>query len=71
MKYSGGPLDSQTWQTECTSAPLAKMKSCEQENQTLEAFVVTSRLYTKFDCPVARQNFPLLATVHDCETSVL
>ena len=28
----------------------------EYENQTLEAFVVPSSLYAKFDCPVARQN---------------
>ena len=27
----------------------------------------SSILSTKFDCPVARQNFPLLVTVHDCE----
>ena len=26
------------------------------------------RLYAKFDCPVVRQNFSLLATAHDCET---
>ena len=34
----------------------------------MEAFVATSRLYAKFDCPVAHQKFSLLATVHDCET---
>ena len=33
---------------------------CEYENQTLEAFVADSRLFAKFDCPVARQNFSLL-----------
>ena len=27
--------------------------------QTLEAFVVTSRLYAKFGCPVVWQNVPL------------
>ena len=25
-------------------------------------------LFAKFDCPVARQKFSLLATAHDCET---
>ena len=30
-----------------------------------------SRLYAKFDCPVARQNFSMLATAHDCETGSL
>ena len=49
MKYSGGPLDSQTWQTEWKTAPV---QWCEQENQTLEAIVAAIRLYTKFDCPV-------------------
>ena len=32
-----------------------------------KSFVATSQLYAKFDCPVAYQNFSLLATVHDCE----
>ena len=43
---------------------------CEYENQTLEAFVAASRSYAKFDCPVARQNFSLLPTAHDCETGL-
>ena len=30
------------------TAPLAKVQWCEYENQTLEAFVVASRLYAKF-----------------------
>ena len=71
MKYSGGPLDNQTWQTEWKTAPLAKVQLCEYENQTLEAFVAASRLYTKFDCPVARQSVSLLATAHDYETGLL
>ena len=53
----GGPLYNQTWQTECKTAPFAKVQLCEHENQTLEAFVVASRLYAKFNCPVARQKF--------------
>ena len=31
----------------------------------------SSILSVKFDCPVARQNFLLFATVHDCDTSLL
>ena len=45
MKYSGGPLDNQTWQTEWQTAPLARVQLCEYENQTLEAFVAASCLY--------------------------
>ena len=43
LTYSGGPLDSQTWQTEWKTAPLAKVQLYEYENQTLEAFVADSR----------------------------
>ena len=70
MKYSGGPLDNHTWQTEWKTAPLAKVQLCEFVNQTLEAFVAASRLSAKFDCPVAHQNFSLLATAHDHETGL-
>ena len=48
--FSGAQIAAQIareWKT----APLAKL--CENENQTLEAFVVASRLYAKFDCAVA------------------
>ena len=46
------------------------MQLCiEYENQTLEAFVATTCLSAKFDCPVVRQNFSVLATV--CETGSL
>ena len=45
MTSSDGPLDSQTWQTECKTAPLVIVQLCEHENQTLEAFVAVSRLY--------------------------
>ena len=55
---SGRPLDNQTWQMD--TAPVAKVQSCEYENQTLEAFVAGSCLYAKFDCPVAHQNLSLL-----------
>ena len=34
----------------------------------LEAFEAASRLYTKFDCPVAYQNLTRLVTARDCET---
>ena len=41
------------------------------QNQTFEAFVTTSHLYAKFDCPEARHKCSLLATAHDCETGLL
>ena len=41
--------------------------SYECENQILEAFLMASHLYAKFDCPEAHQNCSMLATVHDCE----
>ena len=70
MKYSDGPLDNQTWQTEWKTASLAKVQLSEYEKQTLETLVMASRLYAKFDCPVASQNFLLFATAHDCETGL-
>ena len=42
----------------------------EYENQTLEAFAAASCSYAKYDCPVACQNFSLLATAHDCKTGL-
>ena len=53
------------------TAALAKVKLCEYENQPLEAFAAVSRLYTKLDCLVTRQNTSLLATAHDYETDGL
>ena len=53
------------WQTEWKTAPLAKVQLYEYENQTLEAFVVASRLS---DCSVAHQNLSLFVTAHDCDT---
>ena len=70
MKNSCGPLDSETLQAEWEIAPLDKVQLREYENQTLEAFDAARCLYAKFSCPVARQNFSLLATVHDCETGL-
>ena len=55
-----------TWQTEWKTAPLVIV----QLYQTLEAFVAARSLYAKFDCPVARQKFSLLATAHDCENDL-
>ena len=71
MTNSGGPVDNQTWQTESKTAALAKGKLWEYENQTLEAFFAASLLNTKFDCPVARQDFTHLAIAHVCETGLL
>ena len=70
MKYSDGPLDNQTWQTEWKTAPLAKVQLCEYENQTLEVFVAVNPLYATFDRPVPHQNISFLATVHDCESGL-
>ena len=64
-------LDNQTWQTEWKTASLAAVQLCEYENQTLKAFVADSRLFAKFDCPVARQNFSLSASAHDYETDCI
>ena len=72
MKTAGEPLDNQTWQTECKTAPMATVQLCEYKTQNLEVFVATSHLYTMFDCPVARQNLSLLvATAHDRVTGLL
>ena len=71
MKYPGGPLGNQTWQTEWKTASLVKVQVCEYENWTLEVFVVVSRLYDKFDCPVAHQNISFLTTARVCETDLL
>ena len=49
---------------------LAKVHLCKYENQTLEAFAADSRLYAKFDCPVAHQNFSHLATACHCVTGL-
>ena len=70
MKYSDGPLDNQTKLGRQNGRLLhwPKCSYVSTKKQTLEDFVAVSRSYAKFDCPVARQNFPLLATAHDCET---
>ena len=52
VKYSGGSLDNQTWQTEWKTAPLVKEQLCEYKNQTWEAFIAASHLYAKSDCLV-------------------
>ena len=50
-------------QTEWKNAPLAKVRLCKNG-----AFAATSRLYAKFDCPVARQNLSVFTTAHDYVT---
>ena len=47
------------------------MQLWEYKTQNLEVFVAVSHFYTKFDCPVARQTFSLVATAHDCELAYL
>ena len=66
VKYSSGQLDTHSWQTECKTAPQAKVQSYEYKKKIRCA----SRLYVKFDCPLARQKFSLLITVYDCETDL-
>ena len=44
--------------------------SVGKPNIHLEAFAAASRSYVNYDCAVARQNFSLLATAHDCETGL-
>ena len=68
VKYSSGKSNLADRMEEAAS--LAKVQLCECENQTLKGFLVASRLYAKFDCPVAHQNISLLATAHDCETGL-
>ena len=70
MANFGGPLEIKLARQNGRFAPLAKVQLWEYENQTLEAFVASRRLYAMFDCAVARQNLPLLATAHDCETGL-
>ena len=49
------------WQTEQKAAPLSKVQLCEYRTVTKRCKLLeASRLYAKFDCPVVRQNFPLL-----------
>ena len=55
MKDSGGPIHNQTCQTD----------------QTSKAFVTTSSLCAKSDCPVACLNFAIWENAHDCETGAL
>ena len=62
VEFSGRPLDKQTWQTECTSAPLAQVQLCEQENKLLLRLAVC--------IAVAPWKFSRLATARDCETSL-
>ena len=35
-----------------------------------QVFDAVSRLYAKFDCPVAHRNISFLPTAHDCETGL-
>ena len=45
--------------------------STKKGKKTLEAFVATIHLSVEFGSPVARQNFSLLATAHDCEIALI
>ena len=59
--YKWGPLDNHTWQTEWSSVPLAIVQlNCVSTKTKLWK----QRFFCQLDCPVARQNFSLLATAH-------
>ena len=68
MKHSGGPLDSQTWHTNGWSQQKLPKFGFHTHTTALCPMEQSSILSAKFDCPVARKNFSLLATAHDCET---
>ena len=67
------------WRATGQSNSANRMKNCSigqgavvwVRKPNFGSFWCVSRLFAKFDCPVARQNFPLLATAHDCETGFL
>ena len=63
--WAEGQWGNQTWQTEWKTAPLAIVQLCGYKNPLLMPC-----LCAKFDCPVAHQNGPPLATVHGCETAL-
>ena len=68
VKHSGGPLQNQTWLTNGWSQKkLSKFNFCTHTT-ALWPMEQSSILSAKFDCPVARQDFSLLPTAHDCET---
>ena len=70
MKYSGGPMDNQTWQT--NGWPQQKLPKFGFHTHTTALWPMeqSSILSAKFDCPGACQNISLLATAHDCETDL-
>ena len=67
----------QFWQASGQSTLADRMEDCSFGESAVvwarkpEAFVADSRSYVKYDCAVARQNFSLFATAHDCETGLL
>ena len=62
MKISGGPLNRQT------ALPKFGFRT---HTTALWPVEQSSILSAKFDCPVARQNFSLLATAHDWATGIV
>ena len=65
MKNSGGPLGSQTWQTEWKTAPLAEVQLYQYEDQTLEAFVSATicMQILILQCPARLFDFQLLCMI--------
>ena len=65
-RNSGGPMDNQTWHK--NDWPPQKLPKFGFRTRTTALWPMeqSSILSAKFDCPVARQNLPLLAIAHDC-----
>ena len=67
MRSSYIRVTNQTWQTERKTAPLPESEIVWVQEPN---FCCVQPLVSKFDSPVARQKFSLLATAHDCETGL-
>ena len=66
----GGQLDIQTWHI--NGWPQEKLSKFGFRTHAIALWPMeqSSFLSAKLDCPVAHQNFSLLATAHDCETGL-
>ena len=72
VKTSGGPLKIKLGIQCMNGWPQQKLPKFGFPAHTTALWPVEqfSILSAKFDCPVTHQKFSLLATVHDCETSL-
>ena len=71
MKNYGGLLDNQTWYANSWAQQKLPMFGFRTHTTARSPLEQSSIKPAKFDCPVAQQNFLLLATVHDCETGFI